>query len=109
MNMQDNDKNQIDDSETDSELESDYNSNEARPSSKSLSSQLKDNKKTTSLPKKKRKQPTQAMLEQVMENIRPHGPNRQNKLQAACADLAEEEKVNEVDESTIKILYNRSE
>ncbi|CAG8476050.1 684_t:CDS:2 [Gigaspora rosea] len=34
------------------ELESDYNSNETEPSSKSLLSQLKDNKKTASLPKK---------------------------------------------------------
>ncbi|CAG8529291.1 45391_t:CDS:2 [Gigaspora margarita] len=115
MNMQDNNnENQVDDSETDSELESDHNSNEIEPSSKSsksLSSQLK-NKKTASLPKKKKKrkriaeawkyfeqeelfavcqikkkkEPTQAILEQVMKNIRPHGPNRQNELQAACAE-----------------------
>ncbi|CAG8815001.1 37923_t:CDS:2, partial [Gigaspora margarita] len=41
---------------TDSELESDHNSNKAEPSkfSKSLSSQLKDNKKTASLPKKEK-------------------------------------------------------
>ncbi|CAG8529707.1 26139_t:CDS:1, partial [Gigaspora margarita] len=56
MNMQDNDnENQVDDSETNSELESVHNSNEAGPSSKSLSYQLKDNKKTASLPKKKKK------------------------------------------------------
>ncbi|CAG8791366.1 23572_t:CDS:1, partial [Gigaspora rosea] len=45
----------VDDSETDSEVESNHSSNEAGPSSKSLSSQLKDNKKTASLPKKKKK------------------------------------------------------
>ncbi|CAG8778717.1 14355_t:CDS:2 [Gigaspora margarita] len=107
MNMQDNNnENQVNDSETDSELESDHNSNETGPvskSSKSLSSQLIDNKKTASLPKKKKKHKCiaeawkyfeqeesfavcQAILEQVIENIRLHGQNRQNELQAACAE-----------------------
>ncbi|CAG8818212.1 1706_t:CDS:2, partial [Gigaspora margarita] len=93
-------ENWLDDSETDSELKSNHNSNEAGPSSKSsksLSSQLKDNKKTASLPKKKKKQENVEIL-------------RFNELSNLNMDqeigLAEKE---EVDKLTIKILYNRSE